>query len=87
MDELIALLQSDDACTVCRKERRTYLFEGEKVFMCLSCYAMKALKNLAPVEVEYIEYAYDTGGKAYKLNETRKWYRKFYKDILWDGKD
>ncbi len=55
--------------------------------MCLSCYAMKALKDLAPVKVEYIEYSYDTGGKAYKLNETRKWYRKFYKDILWDGKD
>jgi hypothetical protein len=55
VDELIALLQSDDACTVCRKERRTYLFEGEKVSMCLSCYAMKALKDLAPVEVDYIE--------------------------------
>jgi len=86
MDKLISLLQTEGICPVCRKERQTFLFKGEKVFMCLSCYTKKICKDLEPIEIEYSEYAYNTGGKPYKLTKAAKWYRKFYKDILWNGK-
>ena len=55
--------------------------------MCLSCYAKKVFEELDPIEVEYSEYALNTGGKSYKLNKNRKWLREFYKDVLWNGKD
>ena len=86
-NELIALLRSKNNCPACRKERKTFLFEGEKFRMCLSCYTKKIFKDFDPAEIEYNEYAKDTGGKPYRLTETAKWYRKFYKDILWNGKD
>jgi len=86
MDELIALLRSESKCLVCRKARQTFLFEGEKVLMCLSCYARKIFRDLRPIEIEYNEYAYNTGGKQHKLTKRAKWYRQFYKDILWNGK-
>ena len=86
MDELISLLQTEDICPVCKRERKTYLYEKEKVSMCLSCYAKKKFKDFKPVEIEYNEYAYNTGGERCKLTKTAKWYRKFYKDILWNSK-
>jgi hypothetical protein len=87
VDDLLAFLQSDNICPVCRKERKTNFFKDEKVSMCLACYAKKLFKDLEPGEIEYIEYAVNTGGELYKLNKVAKWYRKFYKDILWNGKD
>jgi len=86
-DDLMSLLQTEDICPVCKRERKTDLFENEKVSMCLSCYAIKVLKEFDPIEVEYSEYALNTVGKPYKLTKNRKWLRKFYKDILWNGKD
>jgi hypothetical protein len=87
MDEIISFLQSEDVCLVCRKERKTNLFKGEKVSMCISCYAKKIFKEFEPVEIDYSEYAYNTGGKRYKLTKAAKWYRKFYKEDLWKGND
>ena len=87
LDELINLLHSEGICPVCKREREIYLFKKEKASMCLSCYVKKVFEELEPIEVEYSEYALNTGGKSYKLNKNRKWLREFYKDVLWNGKD
>jgi hypothetical protein len=87
MEELRESSKSDDICPICKRERNTNFFDGETVPMCLSCYCLEIFKNFNPIEVEYSEYALTTVGKPYKLTKNRKWLRKFYKDILWNGKD
>jgi hypothetical protein len=87
MDELISLLQTKGICPSCKRERKTFLFDKQRMLMCLSCYSLKIFKDFNPLEVEYSEYALNTGGKPYKLTNNRKWLRKFYKNILWDGKE
>jgi hypothetical protein len=87
IDELINLFKPEGICSICKRERKAYFFEKEKVSMCLSCYSKKVFKELDPIEIEYSEFALNTGGKPYKLNKNRKWLRTFYKDVLWNGKD